>query len=166
MSFRRIILLILLFWCISLWSVTPAFVQHRACMQRSGRREHETPPLCIDSSHSDMEHPDADISFPTISFPILCDIKQVRATLLWHCQIMTGNLTWAIFWSVISDLLFCSSDKQKFKEMGTELHGLLSCQRRQSLLQCLTLPGIPGSMQMCILLKCETGLKWYSQFPY
>lgn len=89
-------------------------------------------PLCTDLSHFDTKHPDADSSFPIVSFPILCDIKQVRATLLWHCQIMTENLTWAMFWSVTNDLLFCSSDIQKFKEMGTELHGLFSCQRRQS----------------------------------
>lgn len=44
-------------------------------------------------SSSNMEYPDADIWFPSISFPVLCDRKRVRATLPWCCQVMKGNLT-------------------------------------------------------------------------
>lgn len=53
------------------------------------------------TSNSNMEHPDADIRFPGISFPVLCSIKQVRVTLPWHCQMMKGNLTQAMLWSFL-----------------------------------------------------------------
>ena len=52
-------------------------------------------------SNSNTEHPDADIWFPSISFPVLCGINQVRATLPWHCQMTKGNLPQAMLRSLL-----------------------------------------------------------------
>lgn len=75
MSFKRITLMTLLFWCYEF----PCAPSHLHVYSRSGMQRSTRPSvLCgaeADLRNSNLEHPDADIWIPAISFPILYGIK-------------------------------------------------------------------------------------------